>query len=346
LLDFCIIGCASLLDFPSLQVNASMADDDRGRLYLRDTGRYQPANSPSGVRELGILSTDLLKPSLRFDFWSDVVCRTFTMLDCRTVDRAGFRANLCSRSIAGISVARVDATASAVVRTADLIRSHHDDVHIVMLQISGITRVRQAERFRIMSPGELDVVQADQPYLLDFPRLFSQYVIKLPRSARPVGNAISPTAARFVRSLARDLLDPDIEPDGICDDVTARALQELLCGRPGVPAQSQHAPDLYGMAVAMIREKMFEPRLSRDRVAEELGVSVRTLARAFAMHGTTFDRSRWNCRLEAAHEALLSNRGRATVTEVALRHGFSDSSHFTRRFKQRFGATPGAMLRR
>ena len=302
--------------------------------------------TPSGARELDILSTDLLKPSLRFDFWSDVVCRTFTMLDCRTADRAGFRAKLCSRAIAGISVARVDAMASGVVRTADLIHSHHDDAHIVMLQISGVTRVRQGERSRMMSPGELDVVQADQPYLLDFPRPFSQYVIKLPRSAQPAGRAISPTATRFVRSLARDLLDPDVAPDGICDDVTARALQELLCGRPGEPARSQRAPDLYGMAVAMIREKMFEPLLSRDRVAEELGVSVRTLARAFATHGTTFERSLWNCRLEAAHEALLSSRGRATITEIALRHGFSDSSHFTRRFKQRFGAPPGAMLSR
>jgi AraC-like DNA-binding protein len=73
---------------------------------------------------------------------------------------------------------------------------------------------------------------------------------------------------------------------------------------------------------------------------------VRTLARAFAMHGTTFDRALWNCRLEAACEALLSSRGRISITEVALRHGFSDSSHFTRRFKTRFGATPGSMLHR
>jgi AraC-like DNA-binding protein len=323
-----------------------MGNDDRGRLYLRDTGRYRRANLPAGARELEILSTDLLEPAHRFAFWSDVVCRTFTMLDCRTADRAGFRADLCSRSIGGISVARADATASGVVRTADLIRSNHDDVHIVMLQISGIARVRQGEQSRVMSPGELDVVQADRPYVLEFPRPFSQYVIKLPHSAQPVGSSISPTAARFVRSLARDLLDPDIEPDAICDDVTARALQELLCGRALEPARPHRTPDLYGMAVAMIRERVLEPLLGRERVADELGVSVRTLARAFALHGTTFDRSLWNCRLEAAHEALLSNRGGATVTEVALRHGFSDSSHFTRRFKRRFGATPGSMLNR
>ena len=31
-----------------------------------------------------------------------------------------------------------------------------------------------------MSPGALDVVQADRPYVLNFPCLFSQYVINLP----------------------------------------------------------------------------------------------------------------------------------------------------------------------
>jgi AraC-like DNA-binding protein len=327
-----------------------MADDDCGRLYLRATRWYGKANSHANAcreaRLLDTLSTDLLEPSSRFAFWSEVVCRTFTMLDCRVADRAGFRAHLCSRSISGISVARVDATASGVARTAGLIRSGHDDSHIVMLQISGTTRILQGERSRTMCAGALDVVQADRPYVLDFPRDFSQYVIKLPRGMQPAGSAISPTAVRFVRSLARDLLDPDIEPDRVCDDVTARALQELLCGLPAEPELPLRAPDLYGMAVAMIREKMFEPLLSRNRVAGEIGVSVRTLARAFAMHGTSFDRSLWNTRLEAAYEALLSSRSGANITEIALRHGFSDSSHFARRFKARFGVRPGSVLKR
>jgi AraC family transcriptional regulator, positive regulator of tynA and feaB len=323
-----------------------MDDDDRGRLYRWDMRWYRRANSPWGAHVLDTLSTDQLEPGRRFAFWSEVVCRTFTMLDCRVADWTGFRARLCSRSIAGISVARVEATASGVTRTAGLIRSGHDDSHIVMLQISGSTEVRQGERSRTMSPGAFDVVQADKPYVLNFPRDFSQYVIKLPRGTQPLGNAISPTAARFVRSLARDLLDPDIEPDRICDEVAARALQDLLCGRPAEPATPHRIPDLYSMAVAMIREKMFEPQLSRNRMADELGVSVRTLARAFAIHGTSFNRSLWNCRLEAAHEALLSNRGDTNITGIALRHGFSDSSHFARRFKARFGVKPGAMLNR
>ena len=173
-----------------------------------------------------------------------------------------------------------------------------------------------------MSPGELDVVQANRPYLLDFPRHFSQYIQCSPYRAtsrqprQPDGGKARP------RSLARDLLDPDIEPDGICDEVTARAIQELLCGCSREQGLSRQTPDLYGKAIAIVRDKLFEPLLGRDRVAQELGVSVRTLARAFAMHGTTFDRWIWNCRLEAAYEALLSSRVGASITEVAVRHGF------------------------
>ena len=114
-----------------------MADDDRGRLYLRDT-RWPAGQTLCRERLLDILSTDLLP---RTDsYLSEVVCRTFTMLDCRAADRSGFRAN-CSRSVAGISACRGNPSG---VRTAGLIRSNHDDAQIVMLQIGGTTRVQQA----------------------------------------------------------------------------------------------------------------------------------------------------------------------------------------------------------
>jgi len=69
--------------------------------------------------------------------------RNFTMLGLPGGDRTGFRARLCSRRSADISVARVEATAP---RRADagLIRFQPRDSHIVMLQISGSTRSSKA----------------------------------------------------------------------------------------------------------------------------------------------------------------------------------------------------------
>lgn len=43
-------------------------------------------------------------------------------------------------------------------------------------------------------------------------------------------------------------------------------------------------------------------------------------------------------RLELAHQALRS--AAANITEIAAKYGFSSSSHFSRRFKQRFGYPP------
>ena len=46
-------------------------------------------------------------------------------------------------------------------------------------------------------------------------------------------------------------------------------------------------------------------------------------------------------RLELAHQALRS--AAANITEIAAKYGFSSSSHFSRRFKQRFGYPPSQM---
>jgi AraC-like DNA-binding protein len=72
-----------------------------------------------------------------------------------------------------------------------------------------------------------------------------------------------------------------------------------------------------------------------------LAISVRYLHRVFSDDGTTFGRVLLRHRLEAARRALEDPAfARVTITDLALRNGFADPTHFGRAFKAAYGRTP------
>ncbi|MGW4891599.1 helix-turn-helix domain-containing protein [Kitasatospora sp. NPDC004240] len=77
--------------------------------------------------------------------------------------------------------------------------------------------------------------------------------------------------------------------------------------------------------------------------AAGLGVAPRTLQRAFTRAGTTFQAELTAVRLDVAGH--LVRRTRLPLAEVAAAAGFTDHPHLTRRFRQRYGCTPGEFRR-
>ena len=85
--------------------------------------------------------------------------------------------------------------------------------------------------------------------------------------------------------------------------------------------------------------------VSLDIIAEVAGISPYHFTRLFKRStGRTLHQYVLDQRLAAAKRLLLS--GRHTIAEVAALAGFADQSHLHRLFKQRYGVTPGALLRR
>jgi AraC family transcriptional activator of tynA and feaB len=105
-------------------------------------------------------------------------------------------------------------------------------------------------------------------------------------------------------------------------------------------AEPQLWPALTQAAKVLADRRLADPELSPALLARELNVSLRTLQRAFTEAGesvATYIRHR---RLEEARLALTVRSRRPTVSELAARWQFSDSSHFIRAFKKRYGQTP------
>ncbi|WP_329550485.1 helix-turn-helix domain-containing protein [Streptomyces sp. NBC_00696] len=127
-------------------------------------------------------------------------------------------------------------------------------------------------------------------------------------------------------------------------DVCALILANILVdGRVRHPANAPMGT--LSSAKDAIERNIGNADLSPSIVADLIGVSPRTLHRAFSASDDTVMAFIRRTRLRRAHDDLVSPGRGLGVTEIATRWHFSDASHFIRHFKSVYGATPRAYLR-
>lgn len=131
-------------------------------------------------------------------------------------------------------------------------------------------------------------------------------------------------------------------------ELVSRQIYELaahsLEGLAGGPAAG-NAPSIAAARLKVVQkdilDRLSDPGLRIDALAERQGVTPRYIQRLFEMKGTTFSDFVRDSRLDLAF-GLLQGEDQAlnTVAAIALGAGFSDISSFNRAFRKRFNATP------
>ncbi|SOE92627.1 transcriptional regulator, AraC family [Burkholderia sp. D7] len=105
-------------------------------------------------------------------------------------------------------------------------------------------------------------------------------------------------------------------------------------------------PRLVASAKQMLRDRV-ESGTTVTEVAKDLGVSVRSLQAGFQKSDqTTPSFFLRKARLEAAHRILCAATVETSVTDVALRLGFTHTGRFSAHYRAAFGEAPIATLRR
>lgn len=112
-------------------------------------------------------------------------------------------------------------------------------------------------------------------------------------------------------------------------------------------SQAAHqASTLVQLANTCIKRRFTEFGLTAEQIARELGVSERTLHRAYASESGSFVGQLLHERMTVARRMLGDPHfARLSVAEIGHRTGFSDPSHFIRRFRAIHGITPAALRR-
>jgi AraC-like DNA-binding protein len=177
-------------------------------------------------------------------------------------------------------------------------------------------------------------------------------IIALPAGAvgghagdKPItGSAVTPEVRLLLAhaSLLHDAVG-ELTERGV--DAARNALIELARGvvhHYVDDAEPALAPALATAARELADQRLTHPELTPSLLARELHVSVRTLNRAFADVGEPIAAYIRRRRLEEARRALTVGH---TISEVAARWQFADSSHFIRSFRQRYDQTPAQYAR-
>ncbi|MVT37792.1 helix-turn-helix domain-containing protein [Acidovorax citrulli] len=297
-------------------------------------------------------TTDAVPPAQRaFDYWVGAVCDCFLDMEVEPGQRHAFSATLTSVPCGGLRVNRVSGSGQRVRRTQQAIRrGDGDNFYYLLCKDSAPCHVAQdgAGAARLL-PGDLALVDSRRRYLLDFPDVVDTVSIQipigwldtwLPAADRWLGRRVDGATGwgRVLSAYVGQLCAERPERLAALQAEHLGGLLSLACGPvPEAPPRTGLLPRIE----QCVRERFCEPGLTAAHVADDVGVSLRTLHRVLSSGGTTFAVLLMRERMAVAQRMLHAPSHRhVTVAEIGRRAGFLDPSHFARACRQWCGRTP------
>ncbi|MBR0780279.1 helix-turn-helix domain-containing protein [Bradyrhizobium iriomotense] len=295
----------------------------------------------------------------QFSYWREVLCEAYIALNpVREPAPGGFAGHVTAHPLSTINVTTISSGRQKIYRGRSEISRMPTEVYFLNLQLRGQCCMQQGGRAALLNPGEFSIVDSTEPYLNDYcSDDWEQYSFRIPRHLlRPLlrnpekatativadNGGISTVAIDLLKSIVRNV--EGLSPTGATlsssmVELVAMSLGATQAAQEMAPGSARQA--LCASLVSHIETNVADPELAPAKVAAHFGISVRYLHKVLEEGGRSFGRLVLEQRLErCARDFVKQTADSETVTEIALRWGFNDLSHFSRTFRQRFGKTP------
>ncbi len=292
--------------------------------------------------------------------WTEAASDRFVELDFE-IHHDEFTGSMLHRDLATLSVTNIVSAAHSlkrITRCRHQIARAAEEFFLVSLQLEGVCSIRQDGREAVLKAGEFALYDTTRPYELRLEQDYQQIVLRVPRRTLVIRlgdgcEALTATAvparggaagmlmqmAHTVASEAREW-HPEVASD-VADGMIS-VLSASLRALRGESADTVLAGARHRSRIkAYVLAHLSDPGLRLQTIAAALGLSGGYLHRLFQSEGTTLERWIWARRLECC-ERLLGDPAAAgrSITEIAFAAGFSDTAHFSRRFRHRNGLAP------
>jgi AraC-like DNA-binding protein len=302
-----------------------------------------------------IFDTSALHPRDRFTGWCDAVNGSFVRLRPERTTREIFSGALQSHLLGDFLVGRVTAAPQRVRRHAHDIGSG-SGIAFINLQVQGSSITRQGGRSALMRPGDLVLLDAGEPFEMEFEESFAQISVKFDRRdlgdslgdiaeltaiaapGRSAYGALAGTAIQAIFCYAGGLTSAELNTRMKTNviELLGIAFEEV---RPTARA-GRAATSLRQAVVAHVARRLADPELDLKSTASSLAVSPRYIQAALAPAGMSFRRLVREQRLEMCRRALAAGRRNRRIGDIAACWGFLDQAAFSRAFRRAYGCTP------
>ena len=306
-----------------------------------------------------VLTTDEAPSGNTFDPWCERLRERYFPIEGSRDEDGPFQARLEVSSIGNMTVNRFTQTGSSRYTIRDNVvrkKNLRDDTLTVSLRTRGVAHTLQHDRTSIQRPGDI-VIREVGPLDLHLRDFSQDFNLGVPRHKieNLLGNAkiytsltleAEQASTSLVTSFFAELIRirHELSPDtaarmtSIGVDLIVAGMADRLARE--VP-RSLHGTLVVQRAKAYVEAQIGDPTLDPAQLAAAMGVSLRRLQELFKEQGRQIAEWIWERRLNIA-AGRLSDRGSAhrQIADLAYGCGFSSQSHFSRRFKDRFGMTP------
>ncbi len=260
----------------------------------------------------------------------------------------------------GLIMHRIESDPVTIYRRDQDIHADQISDFLLHLQIDGTAQFRQGSQAFTLERDAIAIVPGGIPYAVAYPEKGCKIILRIPHRVfheRVVGredyeicamafgsDGLVPVVISMLKSLT-------VGQGGCLSVIEKFALADSFLSLLGSVVRSR------GQTIADRNEKNQSVRLSRilayldshfcdheltpAKLAVANHVSVRHLHSLFQQSGATVSKALWERRLRAGRDDLLDRAmSGLTICEIAYQRGFSDSAHFSRAFKARFGMSP------
>jgi AraC family transcriptional regulator, positive regulator of tynA and feaB len=237
------------------------------------------------------------------------------------------------------------------------------DALVLCIRVSGRALVEQSGSEFIQGPGTMTLTDMARPLKHIYSTRSEAVTVTAPREAlvarignsaafftRPISTSgpVAGLASEFL-ALAFNRLD---ELDESASERLGEQALDLIAlafsmerGKAVTAISSPRATALLRLK-ATIEARLSDPNLRLAEVAGAAGISVRYANNLLAEENLSLERYILGRRLERCRRALEDPlQAHRMIGDIAFSWGFSDLSHFNRRFRAQFGMTPGELRR-